>query len=327
MNFKKKLLLLFFLFAYFIPCITFAYSDKVILGGNNIGITVNTKEVLVVGFYKVDGKYIGKEAGVKIGDSITKVNGTQIENISQMIDLINKEMVDNSVLITVKRNNKEIDVTLNLVPEGDTYKTGLYIKDQITGIGTLTYIDPATNIYGALGHEIINSSNNKLVEISGGKIFKANITGNTKSTITTTGEKNAIFDSSMTYGTITENTIKGIYGTYSSRSDSNRLIEVAEKDEVKLGKAYIYTVLKGNDIGKYEINIININTDTTTKNILFEITDKTLIEETNGVIKGMSGSPIVQDNKLIGAVTHAIINDNTKGYGIFITTMLEEGEN
>lgn len=327
MNFKKKLLLLFFLFAYFIPCITFAYSDKVILGGNNIGITVNTKDILVVGFYKVDGKYIGKQAGIKIGDSITKVNGKKVNTIPQMIELINKEMTNDSVLITVKRNNKELDVTLNLIEKGDTYKTGLYIKDQITGIGTLTYIDPATNIYGALGHEIINSSNNKLVEISGGKIFKANITGNTKSTITTTGEKNAVFDSNTTYGTIKENTIKGIYGTYSSRSKDENLIEVGEKDEIKLGRAYIYTVLKDNDIGKYEINIININKNTTTKNILFEITDKTLIEETNGVIKGMSGSPIVQNNKLIGAVTHAIVNDNTKGYGIFITTMLEEGEN
>ena len=327
MNFKKKLLLLFFLFAYFIPCITFAYSDKVILGGNNIGITVNTKDILVVGFYKVDGKYIGRDAGIKIGDSITKINGTKVNTIPQMIEIINNEMKNNSILITEKRNNQELDLKLNLVEKEDTYKTGLYIKDQITGIGTLTYIDPETNIYGALGHEIINSSNSKLVEISGGKIFKASITGNTKSTITSTGEKNAIFDSNTIYGTIKENTTKGIYGKYSSRSNNEKLIEVADKNEIKLGKAYIYTVLKDNEIGKYEINIININKNSTTKNILFEITDKTLIEKTNGVIKGMSGSPIVQNDKLIGAVTHAIVNDNTKGYGIFITTMLEEGEN
>lgn len=327
MNFKKKLLLLFSFLILFIPTITLAYSDKVILGGNNIGITVNTKEVLVVGFYKVGNKYVAKDAGIKIGDSITHVAGAPVENIEQMISLINDKMSDNKVQITVLRNDKSYNFTLDLYEDNNTYKTGLYIKDQITGIGTLTYIDPSTKIYGALGHEIINSSNNKLVNISGGKIFKAEITGNTRSTITSTGEKNAVFDSSIVYGSINENTIKGIYGTYSSDIDDTKLIEVAEKEEVKLGKAYIHTVLKGNEIGKYEINIIKINKDTTTKNILFEITDKTLIEETNGVIKGMSGSPIVQDDKIIGAVTHAIVNDNNKGYGIFITTMLKEGEN
>lgn len=327
MNFKKKLLLLFSFLTLFIPTITLAYSDKVILGGNNIGITVNTKDVLVVGFYKVGNKYVAKDSGIKIGDSITHVAGVPVENIEHMISLINNKMSDNKVQITVLRNDKSYNFTLDLYEDNKTYKTGLYIKDQITGIGTLTYIDPSTKIYGALGHEIINSSNNKLVNISGGKIFKAEITGNTRSTITSTGEKNAVFDSSIVYGNINENTIKGIYGTYSYDIDDTKLIEVAEKEEVKLGKAYIYTVLKGNEIGKYEINIIKINKDTTTKNILFEITDKSLIEETNGVIKGMSGSPIVQDDKIIGAVTHAIVNDNNKGYGIFITTMLKEGEN
>lgn len=327
MNFKKKLLLLFSFLALFIPTNILAYSDKVILGGNNIGITVNTKEILVVGFYRIDNRYTAQESGIKIGDKITHIGNTEVKNINEMITLINEKMIDNTVDITILRNNEYLNFKLNLVKDGNTYKTGLYIKDQITGIGTLTYIDPNSKIYGALGHEITSSSNNRIVDITDGKIFKAEITGNTKSTVTTTGEKNATFDSSKVYGTIKENTVRGIYGAYTSLIDETKLIEVAEKDEVKLGSAYIYTVLKGNEIEKFEINILKINQDSNTKNILFEITDKRLIAETNGVIKGMSGSPIVQNDKLVGAVTHAIVNDSNKGYGIFITTMLEEGEN
>ena len=326
MNFKKKLLLLFSFLIIFIPTNILAYSDKVILGGNNIGITVNTKEIEVVGFYKVNGKYTAKDTGIKIGDKITHIENIKINNINEMIEIINEKMQNDSVNVTVLRNSEYLNFKLNLVKENNTYKTGLYIKDQITGIGTLTYIDPNSKIYGALGHEI-TSSTNDIVEITDGKIFKAEITGNTKSTVTTTGEKNAIFDSSKVYGTISENTTKGIYGTYTETINTDDLINIAEPNEVKLGKAYIYTVLQGNKIEKFEINILKINKNTITKNILFEITDQKLIDETNGVIKGMSGSPIVQDDKLIGAVTHAIVNDNNKGYGIFITTMLEEGEN
>ncbi len=326
MNFKKKLLLLFSFLIIFIPTNILAYSDKVILGGNNIGITVNTKEIEVVGFYKVDGKYTAKDMGIKIGDKITHIENVQISSINEMVELINEKMKNDSVNITVLRNSEYLNFKLNLVKENNTYKTGLYIKDQITGIGTLTYIDPDSKIYGALGHEITSSTNN-IVEITDGKIFKAEITGNTKSTVTTTGEKNAIFDSSKVYGTISENTTKGIYGIYTETINTDDLINIAEPNEVKLGKAYIYTVLQGNKIEKFEINILKINKDTVTKNILFEITDQKLIDKTNGVIKGMSGSPIVQNDKLVGAVTHAIVNDNNKGYGIFITTMLKEGEN
>lgn len=327
MNFNKKLLLLFSFLVLFIPTNILAYSDKVILGGDNIGITVNTKDVLVVGFYKVNNNYIAEDAGIKLGDKITHIDNVKVNNINEMITLINEKIKDNKVNITVSRNGRALNFDLNLVKDGNTYKTGLYIKDQITGIGTLTYIDPETKIFGALGHEITNSSDNRIADISTGKIFKAEITGTIKSTPVATGEKRATFDSSHIYGTIDENTNKGIYGTYTSSLNNERLIEVADKDEIKTGSAYIYTVLEGNKIEKFEINILKINPNSSNKNLLFEIVDKTLLEKTNGVIKGMSGSPIVQNDKLIGAVTHAIVNDVNKGYGIFITTMLEEGEN
>lgn len=328
MNFKRKLLTIFSLLLLVIPTTSYAYSSKVVLGGQNIGIEVNSKGIMVVGFYKVNDSYIGRDAGIEIGDKIIKIEGNTVSSIDEMVSSINKNIKDSKVNMTISRGNKEKNVILDLVRDNnDVYKTGLYVKDQITGIGTLTYIDPETKIYGALGHEIIEANTNQKIEVKDGKIFKSEITGATKSDRSSTGEKNAIFNKNIVYGSIKENTMNGIFGTYTSDFNKDNLIEVALPNEIVRGEAKILTVLKGNEVKEYNINILKVSTDTKTKNILFEITDEELMSNTNGVIKGMSGSPIIQNNKIIGAVTHAIVNDNQKGYGIFITTMLEEGEN
>ncbi len=328
MNFKNKLQKIFFFLLIIMPFNVFAYSDYVVVGGNNIGIEVNSKGIMVVGFYEVNGKSIGKDSGFRIGDTIIEVAGEEISSIDDMVSKIDSKMNNNTVEFTVVRDGLEKKINLQLIKDSNNvYKTGLYVKDQITGIGTLTYIDPETKIFGALGHEIIEANSNLKIEVKDGKIFKAKITGITKSTDRTTGEKNASFDESITYGTITENTTSGIYGKYNYEFDKSNLKKVGNPSDIKLGKASILTVLDDNNIEEYSINILKINEDSLTKNILFEITDPTLKDKTNGVIKGMSGSPIIQNDKIIGAVTHAIVNDNAKGYGIFITTMLKEGEN
>lgn len=200
------------------------------------------------------------------------------------------------------------------------------VIDQISGIGTLTYIDPTTNIFGALGHEIIEKSTMKKVEIKDGEIFKSTITGISPSRNGTPGEKNAKFYNEEIYGTINKNTETGIFGKYEDELQNNNIMEVENPNNIKTGKAVIRTVIKNDTIEEFDINIIEINKKSNVKNILFEITDKELLDKTGGVVAGMSGSPIVQNNKLIGAVTHVIVNDSTKGYGIFITTMLKEGE-
>ena len=205
-------------------------------------------------------------------------------------------------------------------------KTGLYVKDEITGIGTLTYIDPKTTIFGALGHEITERTTGERFEIKDGKIFKATVTDNTKSENGSPGEKNAIYDEGVTYGSISSNEESGIFGEYTDELLETKALEVGTKDDVKKGEATIRTVINGNEVKEYTINILNVNKDSSIKNILFEITDEELLNETGGVIQGMSGSPIIQNEKLVGAVTHVIVNDAKKGYGIFITTMLEEGD-
>lgn len=325
MIFKKKLLIILSLITFIIPSLVSAYSTKVILGGDNIGISVNTKNVLVAGFYKVNGEYIAKDSGFLIGDRIIKINGNNISSIEDLVKEINKSDSDR-INVTVKRLDELIDLDLKLVKDDNTYKTGLYIKDQITGVGTLTYIDPETKIFGSLGHEIVDNKTGRIIDINDGFIFESNVTGVIKTSENKTGEKQAIFNQTNVNGTINKNTIKGIYGEYSSNYNQDSLIDVGKIEDIKLGPAKIYTVLNDNDIKEYDIEILKIINDTSTKNILFQITDEELLEKTNGVIKGMSGSPIVQDNKIIGAVTHAIVSDNLKGYGIFITSMLEEGE-
>lgn len=323
-NFKNKLLLLLLLTIVSIPISINAYSNNVVLGGDNIGIEIRSKGVLVVGFYNVGKNSPGKSAGLQKGDVITGVDDTVINSITDLSDVMDASK--NELKITYIRNNKEYETTIKLVKEEDIYKTGLYIKDKIIGIGTLTFIDPESKIFASLGHEIVESSTGLKFEMKDGSIFKSEITGVEKSSRNNPGEKNATYHVEEKYGTITKNKINGIYGKYEKSIEGKDTIEVANKNEVKTGKAYFRTVLKNNVVEEFEINILKVNDNDPTKNILFEVTDKKLISKTNGIVQGMSGSPIIQNNKIIGAVTHVLTDNPRRGYGIFITNMLEEAD-
>ena len=327
MKFKNKLLLIIsILLITIIPINTLAYSNYVIASGKTIGIQVNSKGVLVVGFYEVDNAYIGKDAGFEIGDKITKVNNQDVETISSMVDALNKEG-KTEIDFTITRENKEKTIHLNLKEdENKVLKTGLYVKDQINGIGTLTYIDPETKRFGALGHEIVETATAQKFEIKDGKIFDATVSNIKKSRDGNAGEKNATYDKATSAGEIDNNDITGIYGNYKEEIANMETLEVGDIEDIKKGKATIRTVIENEQVEDFNINIIGIDTTSKTKNILFEITDEDLLKKTGGVVQGMSGSPIIQNNKIIGAVNYVIVNDTKKGYGIFITTMLEEGD-
>lgn len=307
------------------PLTVLAYSNEVILGGENIGIHIDTKGILVIGFYQVNGKTLKGNPNILIGDEIIKVNNEEVSTVDELTMAIEKNIKDNHIYITVKRDEKEIPILLELEQIDGIYKTGLYVKDNITGIGTLTYIDPESKIYGALGHEVLESKTLKMVEVKTGSIFESNVTSIKKSIDGTAGEKNANFNFSNTYGTIKENTLNGIFGNWNSNLKEDK-IEIAQPDEIKIGPAKIYTVINGNKKEEYDINITSIQDYNDTKNMTFEITDQRLIDKTGGIVQGMSGSPIVQNNKLIGAVTHVIVDHPTNGYAIFITTMLKKGD-
>ena len=325
MKLKNKLLLTILLLV-IIPINVFAYSNYVIASGETIGIEVNSKGILVVGFYEVEGEYSAKEAGFEIGDKIIKVDNTTVNSIEDMITVIENKNTE-KINFTIKRGSQEKKIVLSMKKDkNDILKTGLYVKDQINGIGTLTYIDPESRRFGALGHEIIETTTAQKFEIKDGKIFNATVSKIEKSRNGEAGEKNATYDKITENGKIDNNDITGIYGTYQKEINNMETMEVGEIKDIKQGPAKIKTVIEENKVEEFDINIISIDTNSKTKNILFEITDETLLKETGGVVQGMSGSPIIQNNKIIGAVNYVIVNDTKKGYGIFITTMLKEGE-
>lgn len=320
---SMKKFIVFLCLSLFCPLSVFAYSNEVILGGSTIGINIES-DVMVIGFYKIGGKY--HKSDLVEGDIITKVEDDEIHTINDLSTSLEKYVEQEEITITYLRGNKENTTLLSLYFEDGMYKTGLYVKDGVTGIGTLTFIDPATNTYGALGHEVLESTTSKIVEVRSGSIFENSITSIDSSANGDPGSKNAKFYYNKIYGDIDKNTKYGIYGTYTKEYDDTSLIEVADSSEVKIGPAVIYTVLEDEKVEKFEIEITKINENSEIKNISFEITDQELLDKTGGVVQGMSGSPIVQNDKLIGAVTHVVTDNVTTGYGLFITTMLEESE-
>lgn len=317
----KKLLIIFCLFL--VPLNIYAYSDRVVIGGETIGIEVHSKGVYVVGFYEVENKYIGRDAGFKIGDIIIKINDSLVEDANSLNKIVASST---NYEFTVLRDKKEIKINMKITDNDNLLRTGLYVKDQINGIGTLSYIDPETKIYGSLGHEILESSSYSKFEIRDGRIYKAVVSSIKKSINGIAGEKNATFDINTNYGDVTKNEINGIFGKYTSDFSDKEVLPVGNISDIHKGDAIIRTVIDSDKIEEFTINILSLDEEELTKNILFEITDKKLISKTGGIVQGMSGSPIIQDGKIIGVVNYVIVDDTTKGYGIFITTMLREGD-
>ncbi|HIU39780.1 MAG TPA: PDZ domain-containing protein [Candidatus Aphodocola excrementigallinarum] len=329
MFFKKfKSFIAIILVATFImPNYVLAYSKYIVAGGENIGLQINNDGIIIAGFYKVNDSYPGYDANLNKGDTIIKVDGKDVKSIDDFISSIENGNKTN-LKLTYKRNNKEMDTTLNLINENGIIKTGLYVKDMVSGIGTLTFIDPNTKLYGALGHEVLESQSGTMIDVKDGKIYNSTVTGIEKSERGEPGSKNADVNSNTVYGDIKENTISGIFGNYTREINKDNLYKVAEYEDIKLGSAKIITVLEGNLKSEYDINILKVNNDkNSNKNILFEITDDNLLEKAGGVVQGMSGSPIIQGDNIIGAVTNVVVNSPEKGYGILITSMLEEAEN
>lgn len=322
----KKFTLTLLILSIFFPLSVFAYSDYIIASGENIGIELKANYALIVGSYNIENYNVLNDTELKIGDKITKVNDTIITSAEDMQKAINKYNQDN-VKITYIRNNNHFTTNIKLFLEDGEYKTGLYVKDTIRGVATLTYIDEENKKFGALGHEIIEKTTKSKFEMSTGKVFESTVTGITKSENGNPGEKNARSNSTNIYGTVDENTTSGIFGDYTTNIPNSKKYKVVPSNKIELGNAKILTTINGNNVEAFDINILKINKNSKTKNILFEVTDKTLLEKTGGIVQGMSGSPIIQGNNIIGAVNYVLVDKTDKGYGIFITNMLEEAEN
>lgn len=323
---KKVNIYLLLVLSMILPINISAYSDYIIASGKSVGLEIKNNGVIVADFYSVNNISPGLNAGLKKGDIIRNIDNKNIVSSNDFINVIKNDK-DNILNITYYRSNKKFNTSLKLVKDNDVLKTGLYIKDKISGIGTLTFIDPNTKYYGALGHEMFDGDSKLKLEVYDGTIYDSKITSINKSTRGNPGSKRAISYSEEVFGNILENTNKGVFGKYTDNISNNTLYKVSKNNEIKKGNAKIKTVINDKEVKEYDIKIIEIDYEDETKNILFEVIDEELIKSSGGIVQGMSGSPIVQGNNIVGAVNNVVVNDPLKGYGIFITSMLEEAEN
>jgi len=307
-------------------------AEYVIPGGMAIGIYMETDGVLVLStecLECVDGnEYEPAKNLVKSGDYIVGLNGEEIESKSALVQVVNR-LESPEVILRLRRDKEYIDVKMQSVEvKNGQYKLGIWVKDSIQGLGTITYLT-MNGEFGALGHGIHDSETNELIDISKGSVYSTNIVGIQK------GEKGEpgglegviIYRSSNKLGAIDKNTEDGIYGSIKeidALCTDTEPVEICKKEDIELGKASILCSVNGT-VEEYEIKIKNTDSyaKDANKGIIIEVTDEKLLELTGGIVQGMSGSPILQDGKIVGAVTHVLVNDPTRGYGIFIEDMLD----
>lgn len=305
-----------------------ADTDVLYLGGFPAGFTLNTTTVEVIGICDVltpEGmRSPARECGIKTGDVIDGINGKKIKSTNDINKILSEEYKKYN--ISVVRDGEIIQFEINPVSElsSGVRKLGILVKDSLNGIGTVTYVDGTSRKFASLGHPVTDMKNS-MVEICGGTVYGCMIYDIKKGVKGTPGELRGAFENGNVLGTAKLNCSCGIYGDLSDEFDLSRLVRIEKGgiDGVKMGKASIYTTLRGNEAKQYEISIVKVDkSNKENRNFVIKIEDESLIEKTGGIVQGMSGSPIIQNGKLIGAVTHVFVNDPTRGYGISIDKML-----
>lgn len=309
---------------------------SVIPGGQSIGVLLHTEGVMVVGEAAVekDGQtfFPARAAGIAVGDLILKINGAKITSehqLQELVDKYGKQGKDISLLVKHGNRNKLAKINPILCDKTGRYRIGLFIKNSTAGVGTLTFYEPQTKTYGALGHIIADFESGHKLNPVGGKIVEATVKGIHPGKKGAPGEKLGVFKGkSDIIGNIEKNTTCGIYGKLQHGINNpyyTRTIPVAMRYQVEEAPAEILTVLNGDKIEKFKIEIEDIlPAGNQGKCMIIKVTDKKLLNSTGGIIQGMSGSPIIQNGRLVGAVTHVFINDPTKGYGVLAENMLKE---
>ncbi|MBO7527501.1 MAG: SpoIVB peptidase [Clostridia bacterium] len=301
-------------------------EQKVYLGGIPLGFAINSKGLIVIGQKKENGK----RNPFKSGDIITKIDDNVIEKPSDAIEYLSNLEVNTPITITVLRGGEEkyIVVIPNIDEESGEKKLGLWVRDDAQGIGTLTFVTKDGK-FGALGHAICDYETGAEIPVKDGGIYICNIVGINKAQKGKAGELRCLFSLSKTpYGEVDINTKSGVFGSTENKDglvDKNLSAEIGSRMIVKLGKAKLVSSVSGIR-QEYDIEIIKTKyqPSQSDKSFVFRVIDKNLISLTGGIVQGMSGSPIIQNGKLIGAVTHVFINDATKGYGIYVDWMMQE---
>jgi stage IV sporulation protein B len=285
---------------------------------------MNTEGVVVTGSYDVvSNKYIynpSKNSDIKRGDIIIKADGNVVSNINDLTKVINDKT---TIQLDIIRDKELILRNLDIYEVDNIKRSGLYVKDKVIGVGTITYIDPNELKYGALGHEVIDNDTYDLVRLKDGIISYNDVISITKGSNKNPGEKISETDLNNVSGDVLNNSKMGIFGKYISQVDAKKAIPIAFQNEVKKGKAKVLTCISGDEVKEFDIEITDLKKQniTDTKGITFKIIDDSLLNISGGVYSGMSGSPIIQNNHIIGSVTHVLVDNIKYGYGLYIENM------
>ena len=297
--------------------------------GRTVGIKLFSDGVLVVGLSDVQGAQTrspARDMGLKVGDVITHVNGKEVDTIEQVQTAI-QTLAGRPMTLKVTRQDKQLQLNGSAACTGQgSYQLGAWIRDSMAGIGTMTFYDPQTGVFGALGHGVNDVDTARLMTMQAGSILYSTVNDVKKGRAGEPGELRGSLDVQRDLGELYANTDAGIFGTVEKPvTDWAQPIPVAARDEVRPGPAVIRSNVAGEEVKEYQVEIVHVYPVQTgeLRNMMLKVTDPELLERTGGIVQGMSGSPIIQNGKLVGAVTHVLVNDPERGYGIFIENMLD----
>lgn len=302
---------------------------KVIPLGNAIGLKLYTEGVLIVGMSEIKGKRPYELSGIKEGDRIISIDDKKIETTEDLIETVNASKGKEVSIKYVRENSEEVTNITPVQTKENEYKLGLWVRDAAAGVGTASFYIPSTGMFASLGHGITDIDTGDLITISNGELVSTNIVSIQKGEKGKPGEIKGSIEGSRKIGEVYKNSSFGIFGKVSNKNSlkvTESEMEILNRDEIKKGKAQIICELEDGKKEHYDIEIQRIYTanNKDNKSMLIKITDERLLEKTGGIIQGMSGSPIIQNGKFLGAVTHVLVNDPTTGYGVFADMMLKQ---
>jgi stage IV sporulation protein B len=296
------------------------FARELVVGGQVIGLELTDHTVTVAAF---DGELgsIAKDAGLQVGDRIAEIDGKTIRSADDIRQALHCSK--GCIQMKVWRQGKLLTLRLAPAITVDGPKLGIFLKQGVTGIGTVTWYDPETGMFGTLGHGV-NTPEGELVHMVSGQAYRARVIGVIPGRCGKPGQLQGAVSGADVVGKLWENTVQGVFGTF-REGFSGQAMTVAENHEIRTGPAIIRATVDGNSVREYSVEILKVYPKSSGegRNLMLKVTDPVLLETTGGIVQGMSGSPIIQDGKLVGAVTHVLVNDPTRGYGIFIENMLD----
>ena len=321
---KKLFLILAICFSLFMQTV---YAGQMLVPvGKTVGVTMDTKGLLVLGTGSVDGDHTPSKGILQAGDLILEAQGKTLENKETFMKVVEESRGEN-ISLRIERNGKEKEVSVRPVfsAADSSYKIGAWIRDSIQGIGTVTYYDPVTGCFGALGHGVYDVDTDGLMEVREGALVPVELTEIVKGEKGKAGELTGKILLQEKFAEIQKNTESGIFGRTEAEIFKGEALPLASVSEVEKGEAFLLSDFEGGTVKSYAIEIESIQKKggKQHKDMTIRITDERMLKLTGGIVQGVSGSPIIQDGKLVGAVTHVLVNDPTRGYGIFIENMLE----